>query len=75
MNVILFGQIADITGKSSIYIENVNDTNQLIEKLVFTYPILATAKYAIAVDKKIIKENTVLNAHNTIALLPPFSGG
>lgn len=71
----IFGQIADITGVSNIAIENVQDTSQLIEQLNLSYPSLASAKYAIAVDKKIIKENTPLNNNNTIALLPPFSGG
>ncbi|CAA9482925.1 MAG: hypothetical protein AVDCRST_MAG96-1104 [uncultured Segetibacter sp.] len=71
----IFGQIADITGVSNIAIENVHDTNQLIEQLNLSYPSLASARYAIAVDKKIIKENTPLNNNNTIALLPPFSGG
>lgn len=75
INVIIFGQIADITGASSLTVENVADTGQLVERLTAAYPALSNAKYAIAVDKKIIKENTPLNNDNTIALLPPFSGG
>lgn len=75
LNIIIFGQIADITGTTNIALENVADTNQLIERLNSSYPSLRSAKYAIAVDKKIIKENTALNNNNTIALLPPFSGG
>lgn len=75
LNIIIFGQIADITGTNNITLENVADTNQLIEWLNSSYPSLGSAKYAIAVDKKIIKENTSLNNNNTIALLPPFSGG
>ena len=75
VNIIIFGQIADIMGVNNTTIENVKDTDQLIEQLSSTYPSLASAKYAIAVDKKIIKENTPLNNNNTIALLPPFSGG
>ncbi len=75
INIIIFGQIADITGTSSLTVENVADTSQLIERLTVTYPALASAKYAIAVDKKIVKENTALTNNNTIALLPPFSGG
>ncbi|MEJ7678536.1 MAG: MoaD/ThiS family protein [Segetibacter sp.] len=75
LNIIIFGQIADITGVNNIALENVADTNQLIKQLNLAYPTLASAKYAIAVDKKIIKENTPLHKNNTIALLPPFSGG
>ncbi|WP_018610864.1 MoaD/ThiS family protein [Segetibacter koreensis] len=75
INVIIFGQIVDITGTSAIAVEDVTDTNQLVERLATAYPALKSAKYAIAVDKKIVKENTVLSNNNTIALLPPFSGG
>lgn len=75
INVIIFGQIVDITGRSNLTIENVADTSQLVEHLTAMYPALSTAKYAIAVDKKIVKENTPLSNNNTIALLPPFSGG
>ena len=75
LNIIIFGQIADITGTNNITLENVADTNQLIERLNSSYPSLGSAKYAIAVDKKVIKENTALNNNDTIALLPPFSGG
>jgi molybdopterin converting factor small subunit len=75
LNVIIFGQIADVTGTSNITIENISDTNHLVQHLTSLYPALSTAKYAIAVDKKIIKDNTALNNNSTIALLPPFSGG
>ena len=75
LTILIFGQIADITGVNNITLENVADTNQLVQQLNTSYPTLASAKYAMAVDKKIIKENTPLNNNNTIALLPPFSGG
>ncbi len=75
INIIIFGQIVDITGTNSLTVEDVADTSQLINRLSAAYPALSSAKYAIAVDKKIVKENTPLSNNNTIALLPPFSGG
>jgi molybdopterin synthase sulfur carrier subunit len=75
INVMLFGQIVDITGNSTITVNDVADTNELIQKLHSLYPALANTKYAIAVDKQIINENILLNNNNTVALLPPFSGG
>ncbi len=75
INIIIFGQIADITGTNSLTFDNISDTNQLVQQLTSAYPALSAAKYAIAVDKKIIKENTPLHQNNTVALLPPFSGG
>lgn len=75
INIIVFGQIVDITGINSLSVENVSDTDELVKQLTDAYPALKNSKYAIAVDKKIVKENTALTTNNTIALLPPFSGG
>ncbi len=74
MDIIIFGQLTDITG-DNIELNNIADTNHLTEELNKTYPQLINAKYVIAVDKKVITENTILNNQSNIALLPPFSGG
>ena len=74
VKILLFGKLADITG-GSVSIDNVADTDSLVNSLSKQYPELATTKYVIAVDKQVIKENTVLNNKSTVALLPPFSGG
>lgn len=75
INVILFGQLTDITGKASLSLQNVSDTDSLIQQLNETYPALANSKYIIAVDKKVIAQNTLLTDNSTVALMPPFSGG
>jgi molybdopterin converting factor small subunit len=36
---------------------------------------MSGVKYIIAVDKKVIQENTVISETSNVALLPPFSGG
>ena len=74
IKIILFGKLADIAG-NSVSVKNVADTDRLVDALHRDYPALANAKYVIAVDKQVIKENTVLNNNSTVALLPPFSGG
>lgn len=74
VKIILFGKLADIAG-DAVSVDNVADTDGLVNSLNKRYPELATAKYVIAVDKQVIKENTVLNNKSTVALLPPFSGG
>lgn len=74
VKIILFGKLADIAG-DAVSVDNVADTDGLVDSLNKRYPELATTKYVIAVDKQVIKENTVLNNKSTVALLPPFSGG
>ena len=75
ITLVLFGQLVDITGTTHFSVEGITDTNALMQYLHQQYPALATTKYAIAVDKKIVRENTALHNGTTVALLPPFSGG
>lgn len=75
MNIMVFGQLEDITGASIISIDVVTDTEQLLNSLYIRFPQLKEKKILIAVDQKIIQENTVINDQSTVALLPPFSGG
>ena len=74
VKIILFGKLAEIVG-ASVSVDNVADTDSLINALEKEYPEFTKTKYLIAVDKQVIKENTVLNKKSTVALLPPFSGG
>ena len=74
INIIIFGRLTDIAG-SSLSLENVTDTNTLVKELHTLYPRLVDTKYAIAVNKIVVNENTVLTEDSTVALLPPFSGG
>jgi len=75
IQVLAFGQIAEITGKSSWTMTDIKDTNELVKRAEGEFQNLVQMKYSIAVNKKIIQENTVINDRDTIALLPPFSGG
>lgn len=75
INLLAFGQIVDITGKTNWRQQLVLDTEELIEQLHALYPALKEMNYAMALNKKLIHENTRLKENDTVALLPPFSGG
>ncbi len=75
INLLVFGQLSDITKCSEMKIAHVNDTQQLIIKLTTQFPELALSKYSVAVNRKVVFENTMLTDKDTVALLPPFSGG
>lgn len=74
VTIIIFGQLAEITG-NSLVLENINDTVELVESLHRQFPALAATKYKIAVNRKLVNENTLLEKNCEVALLPPFSGG
>ena len=75
VNILLFGQLTDITRTDTIVLEDINDTDNLVTALHAQYPGLVNTKYLIAVDKKVISVNTPLSDNCPVALLPPFSGG
>ncbi|MES1225910.1 MAG: MoaD/ThiS family protein [Bacteroidota bacterium] len=75
VEIMLFGQLTDVAGNNTIVVSNVSDTDGLIKAVNKSYPAMAGIKYIIAVDKKTIRSNTSLNEKNSVALLPPFSGG
>jgi len=75
IQVMVFGQLTDITGSGMISVQDITDTKSLLAFLKEKYPKLSHTKFAIAVDKKIIIENTVLNPASSVVLMPPFSGG
>ncbi len=75
LNILFFGQLTEITGTSNLMVVDVIDTDHLLSYLLQKYPVLTNQKFVIAVDKKVITENTILLPNSTIALLPAFSGG
>ena len=75
LQILLFGQLAQLAGTDRVMISGVKDTQSLRKDINALYPALQHIEYAIAVEKKIVNENTAIDIGNTIALLPPFSGG
>ena len=75
VEIILFGQLTDIAGHDTVTVENISDTDGMVKEIDKLYPSMSGVKYLIAVDKKVIQENTVIGETNKVALLPPFSGG
>jgi len=73
--IMVFGQLAEFTGSSTIAFEKVDNTEALLETLYKLYPSLKQKTFLIAVDKKIINEKSEIRENAVIALLPPFSGG
>lgn len=75
IQVIFFGSIIDITNTDQIIIEGCSDTQSLINELGKLFPSIENKKYFIAVNQKMIQANTLIKTGDTVALMPPFSGG
>jgi len=75
VEIMLFGQLTDIAGNNKMLLHDVSDTDELVQAVNTLYPAMAGIKYIIAVNKKTIHANTILNETTSVALLPAFSGG
>jgi molybdopterin converting factor small subunit len=74
MKVQLFGMIAEKAGAATIHVEarGVRELQRALEERING---LAQLSYAIAVDRRIVREDKPLNGTEEVALLPPFAGG
>ena len=75
VQVMIFGQLTDILGGSTVELPTVKDSNELQQILLEKYPLLANTKYRIAINKQLVSGNVNITEETAIALLPPFSGG
>lgn len=75
IGVVLFGSLAELAGKSRLEVNGCKDLQSLKDKMMLEFPELKNSEFLISVDRKIIKNNPVLNAGNEVAFLPPFAGG
>lgn len=73
IKLISFGRLKEILG-SDFELEAEN-SNALLNQLNKKFPQLEDLKLRIAVNQKIISENTELKNNDVVALMPPYSGG
>ncbi len=75
VEILFFGELAEITETKSLLIEDVDDLGILKELLIFKFPLLIFKPIQVAVNNNLQIENISLNDGDVIALLPPFAGG
>jgi molybdopterin synthase sulfur carrier subunit len=73
IKVLTFGSITDILNRE-FYVEAL-DTNSLMASLIERHNSLKERKLLIAVNNTIVQENTILNEHDVVNIMPPYSGG
>jgi molybdopterin synthase sulfur carrier subunit len=73
VKIISFGRLKEILGPD--FEAEAKNTDQLLNKLNEKFPQLKDLKLRIAVNQKIISENTELHNNDVAALMPPYSGG
>ena len=75
IEVMFFGQLTDATGVSSVMIEEVANTDELIQMMKMRYPSLESSTFMLALNNTMVTENTIISPGSKLAFMPPFSGG
>lgn len=75
IKVLFFGSVTDITLVTEMSLEHCADTDALVKELLSRFPALGNKKYFLALNQQVVHENCPLKHGDTIALMPPYSGG
>jgi sulfur-carrier protein len=75
IEIISFGKIAEFIESQKIEIAGINNTDELKAHLEASFPSLKTMKYKLALNKHIVQHNSDISNNDTVAIMPPFSGG
>ncbi|MEI3597472.1 MULTISPECIES: molybdopterin converting factor subunit 1 [unclassified Oceanobacillus] len=76
IKVLLFAELQETTGKSNLDIPVQNITvRQLKEKLKINYPQLNLHDVMTAINEEYAREDDAITSGDTVAFIPPVSGG
>lgn len=75
IEILSFGKIAEIIENQKIELSGISNTDELKSYLESSFPNLKNIKYNLSLNKDMIRENRHIANNDTVALMPPFSGG
>ncbi|QKY68586.1 molybdopterin converting factor subunit 1 [Lentibacillus sp. CBA3610] len=76
INVLFFAELQEAAGSETINVEADGlSLGELKTKLVSSYDLNSLDHAMIAVNEEYSREDTVLNNGDTVAFIPPVSGG
>lgn len=73
IKITTFGALTDFMDKE--FYAEATDTESLLAELSRQHSALEGRKLLLAVNDKIVRTNTVLEDNDTVAIMPPYSGG
>jgi molybdopterin synthase sulfur carrier subunit len=74
IKVLYFGPAREITGTDSEEFA-AGDTSSLRSRILDRYPRMAALPFLLALNSRMLKEESSLKDNDIVAILPPFEGG
>ena len=75
INLISFGKISEFINIQKMDIKDIDHTDDLKNHLENKFPQLAGMKYKLALNNNLVQKNIEIKNLDSIAIMPPFSGG
>ena len=75
VNVLFFGALVELTKVSSMQINEITNSEEIIEILHKKFPLLFHYKFSVALNQNFLTDAAPLNDGDELALMPPFAGG
>lgn len=75
IEIISFGKVSEFIENQYLELQDIRNIEELKHHLETTFPLLATIKYKLALNKQMVQGNPDLSNSDQIAIMPPFSGG
>lgn len=74
VKVLYFGAAQEMAGKAADEFA-AGDTATLRRMILESYPAMRNLSFRIALNRSMLKEESMLKENDIIAILPPFEGG
>lgn len=71
----VFGKLEELMGAKELIWSLPIDVKSLRNELIDMYPSLVEIQFAVSVNNKIVNGDAIIHKDDSVALLPPFSGG
>lgn len=75
VELISFGKIAQFIASQKIEITGIDNTDNLKVFLEESFPGLKSMRYKLALNNELVQRCSYLANNDTVAIMPPFSGG
>lgn len=76
INILLFAHLQETIGKSTLHVDLANHTVGQIKKwMEVQYPQLTLKNIMAAVNESFVTDDTIVKDGDTLAFIPPISGG
>ncbi len=70
-----FGKLAEIIGQEEFYIQKQDKIGSVRQNLILDFIELKDISFQVAMNHKIVSDDSSMEECTELALLPPFSGG